>query len=68
MFRRMPRLVTVVLLAGLSAASAGCYSRVIRAEGPGSDTIDTYEPNSKGEPDLLDDIMWGEQPKKKESR
>ncbi len=68
MSQRLPRLVMVLLLAGLSAASAGCYSRVIRAEGPGSDTIDTYEPNSKGEPDLLDDIMWGEQPKKKESR
>ena len=68
MFRRMPRLVTVVLLAGLEAAAAGCYERVIRAEGIGSDSIDTYEPNSKGEPDLLDSLMWGEQPTKKESR
>ncbi len=68
MSRRLPRLLTVVLLATLSAASAGCYERVIRAEGPGSRTVDTYEPNSKGEPDLLDDLMWGEQPKKKESR
>ncbi len=68
MFRCRPRLVTVVLLAGLSAASAGCYERVIRAEGIGSETVDTYEPNTKGEPDLLDDLMWGEQPKKKESR
>ncbi len=68
MARRMPRLVMVVLLATLSAASAGCYQRVIRAEGLGSRTVDTYEPNSKGEPDLLDDLMWGEQPKKKESR
>jgi hypothetical protein len=61
----MPRLVTVVLFATLSAASAGCYKRVIRAEGIGSETVDTYEPNSKGEPDLLDNLMWGDQPKKK---
>ncbi len=65
MSRRTPRLVTVILLATLSAASAGCYKRVIRAEGIGSETVDTYEPNSKGEPDLLDNLMWGDQPKKK---
>ena len=63
--RRMPRLVIVVLLVGSAAVSAGCYKRVIRAEGIGSKTVDTYEPNSKGEPDVLDDLMWGEQPKKK---
>ena len=68
MSRRVSRLVTVVLLTALTAVSAGCYKHVIRAEGPGSDTVDTYEPNSKGEPDLLDDLMWGEQPEKKKSR
>ena len=65
MSRRMPRLVMVVLLVGSAAVSVGCYKRVIRAEGIGSETVDTYEPNSNGEPDLLDDLMWGEQPKKK---
>jgi len=47
------------------AAATGCYERVIRAEGIGADRVDTYEPNSKGEPDVLDDIMWGKKPKKK---
>ena len=65
MRNRLPRLVTVLVLVGLGAAAAGCYERVIRAEGIGSDRVDTYEPNSKGEPDLLDDIIWGKQPTKK---
>ncbi len=65
MRKRLPRLVTVLVLAGLGAAATGCYEHVIRAEGIGADRVDTYEPNSKGEPDVLDDIMWGSQPKKK---
>ncbi len=65
MRKRLPRLVTVLVLAGLGAAATGCYERVIRAEGIGANRVDTYEPNSKGEPDVLDDIMWGKQPKKK---
>ena len=65
MRNRLPRLVAVLVLAGLGAAATGCYERVIRAEGIGADRVDTYEPNSKDEPDLLDDLMWGKQPRKK---
>ncbi len=65
MRNRLPRLVAVLVLAGLGAAATGCYERVTRAEGIGADRVDTYEPNSKGEPDLLDDLMWGKQPPKK---
>ncbi len=65
MRNRLPRLVTVLVLVGLGAAATGCYERVIRAEGIGANRVDTYEPNSKGEPDLLDDLMWGKQPGKK---
>ncbi|MEE8129058.1 MAG: hypothetical protein V3T48_02135 [Vicinamibacterales bacterium] len=62
---RLFKVVVVGVLAAFGAVSTGCYERVIRAEGIGSDRVDTYEPNSKAEPDVLDDIMWGEQPKKK---
>ena len=62
---RLPRLVTVAVLAWFGAAATGCYERVIRAEGIGANRVDTYEPNSKGEPDLLYDIIWGKQPRKK---
>ena len=65
MRNRLSRLVAVGVLAGFGAVSTGCYERVIRAEGIGADRVDTYEPNSKEEPDVLDDIMWGKQPKKK---
>jgi len=65
MRNRLSRLVTVVVLAGFCAAVTGCYERVIRAEGIGAKRVDTYEPNSKGEPDLLDDLMWGKKPPKK---
>jgi len=65
MSRRLPRLTVVLVLAGVGAASSGCYKRVIRAEGIGSETVETYEPNSKGEPDALDNLMWGEQQQKK---
>lgn len=65
MSRRLFRLTVVLLLAGVGAVASGCYKHVIRAEGIGSDTIDTYEPNSKGEPDALDGIMWGKEQKQK---
>ncbi len=65
MRNRLPRLVAVLVLVGLGAAATGCYERVIRAEGIGANRVDTYEPNSKDEPDLLDDLMWGKQPGKK---
>lgn len=65
MFRRLSRLTTVLALAGLCAASSGCYERVVRAEGIGSNTVDTYEPNSRDKPDVLDDIMWGKEQKPK---
>ncbi len=65
MRNRLPRLVAALVLAGLGAVATGCYERVIRAEGIGANRVDTYEPNSKDEPDILDDIMWGKQPKKK---
>ena len=62
MRRRAPRMVTVILLlAGFAASAAGCYERVIRAEGLGSRSVDTYEPNASDQPDLLDKIMWGDQ-------
>ncbi len=58
---RAPRLVPMMLLlAAIAASSAGCYKRVVRIEGFGSRTTDTYEPNANDRPDLLDDIMWGE--------
>ena len=62
---RLSRLVTVVVLAGFGAAGTGCYERVIRAEGIGAKRVDTYEPNSKADPDVLDDIMWGKKSRKK---
>ena len=65
MRNRLPRLVVVLVLAGLGAAATGCYEHVIRTEGIGSDRVDTYEPNSKDEPDVLDNILWGKQPRKK---
>ncbi len=65
MRNRLPRLVAVLVLAGFGAAATGCYEHVIRAEGIGANRVDTYEPNSKDEPDLLDDIIWGKQPRKK---
>ena len=65
MCNRLPRSVAVLALAVFGAAATGCYERVIRAEGIGADRVDTYEPNSRGEPDVLDDIMWGKKPKKK---
>lgn len=65
MSRRLSRLTIVLVLAGVGAFSTGCYERVIRADGLGSETVDTYEPNSKGEPDALDNLMWGEQKQKK---
>ncbi|MCH7797587.1 MAG: hypothetical protein IID28_03960 [Planctomycetes bacterium] len=69
MRRRAPRMVTVILLlAGFAASSAGCYERVIRAEGLGSRSIDTYEPNARDQPDLLDEIMWGDQRREKKKK
>ena len=65
MRHRLPRLVTLLVLAGFAAAATGCYEHVIRAEGIGADRIDTYEPNSKGEPDVLDNIIWGKKSRKK---
>ncbi len=66
---RAPRMVTVILLlAGFGVSSAGCYERVVRVEGLGSDAIDTYEPNAADQPDLLDDIIWGERTRDKKNR
>ena len=65
MCKRRSKLFTVLAVVGFVAAATGCYEHVIRSEGIGGDRVDTYEPNSKGEPDVLDDIMWGSQPKKK---
>ncbi len=58
---RAPRMVTVILLlTGIGVCSAGCYERVVRVEGLGTNTIDIYEPNSADQPDALDGIIWGE--------
>ncbi len=66
---RAPRMVTVILLlAGFGVSSAGCYERVVRVKGLGSNTIDTYEPNTADQPDLLDDIIWGDRTREKKKR
>ncbi len=66
---RAPRMVTVILvLTGIGVCSAGCYERVVRVEGFGSNTIDTYEPNSADQPDLLDDIIWGKRTRDEKKR
>ena len=54
--------------AAIAVSSAGCYERVVRTEGLGASTIDTYEPNARDQPDLLDDLMWGEQTPQKKKR
>ncbi len=72
MRHRVPRMVAMImtslLMAVFAASSTGCYERVVRTEGLGSRTVDTYEPNSADQPDLLDDIMWGEQTREKKKR
>ncbi len=63
--RRLSRRIQVLLLASVVGGSAvGCYKHTIRTEGIGVHDPDVYEPN-RGEPDLIDDAMWGEQPDKK---
>ena len=57
----MGTMMLLLLLAVIAASSAGCYERVIRTEGLGSRSVDTYEPNVSDERDLLDELMWGEQ-------
>ncbi len=64
---RRPRpwiLVTALVTMGLMA---GCYSHVVRAEGFGEDTVDTYEANVPAEQGPIEKAMWGDDPKKEKS-
>ena len=47
----------VLVVAMACCALAGCYKRVIRAEGFTTSTEDVYKPSR--EPDVIDDLMWG---------
>ncbi len=56
-----------VLLVGITCgAIAGCYHHVIRAEGPGEQDVDIYEPNVSAKPSALEQFesaVWNDQPK-----
>ncbi|MHC4989515.1 MAG: hypothetical protein ACYTGC_00915 [Planctomycetota bacterium] len=50
----------------LAFGLAGCYERVVRADGPTADRVSVHEPNlRRGEEpviDALDDAAWGRRP------
>ena len=58
-------MIMMLPTAVIASSLAGCYERVIRAEGAGSKNVDIYEPNVSDQPDLLDEIMWGKQSRDK---
>ena len=63
--RRLPRKIqTLLLVSVVGGSAAGCYKHTIRTQGIGAPDTDVYEPN-RGEPDLIDDALFGKQPDKK---
>ena len=66
-----PRLRLVFAATALLAGTLllpGCYEHVVRAEGFGSESVDTYEPNLPDKQTPLDDAIFGPNPKSKSWR
>ena len=63
--RRMPRPVGLALLAALLCAACGCYERVVRTDEIPPDGVQVYEPNVPESGDTFDQVIKGDQPKKK---
>ncbi len=64
--RRAAQFGSVLLGIVAFGAIAGCYHHVIRAEGPGEQDVDIYEPNVSAKPSALDQFesaVWNDQPK-----
>lgn len=61
---RSRRLAMLLAAAALGLGPAGCYEHVIRAEGFGTDDIDTYQPDRPEPGDNADQLFWGDKTQK----
>ena len=63
--RQAAKIGSVLLGVVACGALPGCYHHVIRAEGPGEQDVDIYQPNVSEKPSALEQFesaVWNDQP------